>query len=283
MYVMILNILVYAHDSLMVMLYYCKTLGRRYSMKVTVLAAVIWWVVQSASKLPFMYLAEDYNMNVIMVVQCAVMIAYLLIFYGSSLAKKLLAFMLMSSALGVGEFTSILIAGHIFDMGSRPLELGSDFTIAGLLIMRPMATLAYYTAFQIWNVLQHSIWIHGGRQWLCALLPLSQVFLLWYLTEIYTEAGELLPIPVLTGVFLAFAADIYMFVIFDRAQEKESMENELCLKKHLREMEQVRYERLCAFQEETAKLRHDFQNYLLTLRAMPEADSAVNEEREMCL
>ena len=41
MYVMILNILVYAHDSLMVMLYYCKTLGRRYSMKVTVLAAVI--------------------------------------------------------------------------------------------------------------------------------------------------------------------------------------------------------------------------------------------------
>ena len=40
---------------------------------------------------------------------------------------------------------------------------------------------------------------------------------------------------------------------------------------------------LCAFQEETAKLRHDFQNYLLTLRAMPEADSAVNEEREMCL
>ena len=55
MYVMILNILVYAHDSLMVMLYYCKTLGRRYSMKVTVLAAVIWWVVQSASKLPFMY------------------------------------------------------------------------------------------------------------------------------------------------------------------------------------------------------------------------------------
>lgn len=101
-------------------------------------------------------------------------------------------------------------------MGSRPLELGSDFTIAGLLIMRPLATLAYYTAFQIWNVLQHSIWIHGGRQWLCALLPLSQVFLLWYLTEIYTEAGELLPIPVLTGVFLAFAADIYMFVIFDR-------------------------------------------------------------------
>ena len=61
------------------------------------------------------------------------------------------------------------------------------------------------------------------------------------------------------------------------------MENELRLKKHLREMEQVRYERLCAFQEETAKLRHDFQNYLLTLRAMPEADSAVNEEREMCL
>ena len=135
MYVMILNIPVNAHDSLMVMLYYCKTRGRRYSMQVTVLAAVIWWVVQSAIKLPFMYLAEVYNMNVIMVVQCAVMIAYLLIFYGSSLAKKLLAFLLLSSALGVGVGNSILFVGHIVVHGRRPCVRWSGLYLSGALIM----------------------------------------------------------------------------------------------------------------------------------------------------
>ncbi len=268
MYVMVLNILIYAHDALMVMLYYCKTLGRRYSMRTTALAAAVWWVAQSASKLPFMYLAEDYSMTAIMFVQCGIMIVYLIVFYKSSFAKKLLAFMLLAAALGMGEFTSILITGNFLEFGSRPLELGSSFTVMGLLVMRPLATLAYYIAFQIWNLLQRSSWVQGDRQWLCVLLPFSQVFLMWYLTEIYTEVTDLLPVPVLAGVFLAFAADIYMFIIFDRAQERERVEEELRLQKHLYEMEQLRYDRLRGSVEETSRLRHDFQNYLLALRAL---------------
>ena len=278
MYVMILNILVYAHDSLMLMLYYSKTLGHRYSMKVTVLATIGWWIFQSVSKLPFMYLTDDYNLNWIMVVQCALMIIYMHFFYCSSFTKKLLSFMLLAVALGMGEFTSILIAGNIFDIGSRPLEFGSDFTVAGLLIMRPLATLAYYVAFLVWNMLQHTRWVRGSRQWLCMILPLSQVFLLWYLTEIYTEAKRTLPVPVLAGVFLAIFAEIYVLVIFGRAQEREHMEEELRLQRHLYEMEQVRYNKLCMSMEETARLRHDFQNYLLALRATSKMDILVNDK-----
>ena len=59
-----------------------------------------------------------------------------------------------------------------------------------------------------------------------------------------------------------------MFFIFDRAQERENMEERLRLQEHLHEMEKLRYDRLCASMEETARLRHDFQNYLLVLRAM---------------
>ena len=69
MYVMVLNVLAYAHDALMVTLYYSRTLGRRYSVKITALAAAGWWIVQSAGKLPAMYLADEYNMSTIMVVQ----------------------------------------------------------------------------------------------------------------------------------------------------------------------------------------------------------------------
>ena len=272
MYVLILNILVYAHDSLMLMFYYSKTLGRRYSIKITAMATIGWWIFQSVSKLPSMYLADDYNMNWIMVVQCTIMIVYLLIFYCSSFAKKLLAFMLLAVALGIGEFTTVLVVGNIFDIGNRPLEFGSEFTIAGLLIMRPLATLAYYIAFLTWNLLQRSSWVRGSRQWLCLLLPLSQTFLLWYLTEVYTDLEEVLPVPVLAGVFLALAADIYMFVIFDRAQKREYIEKELRLQKHLHEIERIQYDRLRMSLEETARLRHDYQNYLLVLRATSEME-----------
>lgn len=277
MYVMVLNVLAYAHDALMVTLYYSRTLGRRYSMKITALAAAGWWIVQSASKLPAMYLADEYNMSMIMVVQCLSMFAYLFPFYRSTLVKKLSAFMLVAAALGVAEFTSILIAGTVFDIGSRPMQPGSAFTAAGLLIMRPLATLAYYAAFQVWNLLQHSSWIRGGRQWLCVILPLSQIFLLWYLTEAYTEESATLPLPALAGVFLAFAADIYMVVIFDQAQKREQMENELRIRKRLYEVEQLRYDRLRSSQEETARLRHDFQNYLLVLRGLLEKEHSGEE------
>ena len=272
MYVMILNILAYGHDALMGLFYYSRTLGRRYSMKATALAAAGWWAAQSVCKLPAMYLADDYDMTLIMTGQLVLMIVYLFIFYKSSPARKLLSFMLMAASLGMAEFTSVLIAANIFEIGDRPLQLGSEFTVAGLLIMRPLATLAYYIAFQIWNALQRSSWIHGSRQWLCVILPLSQVFLLWYLTEAYTEALETLPAPVLAGVFLAAAADIYMFVVFDQAQQREDMENELRLKKHLFQLEQIRYEKLRSSLEETARLRHDYQNYLLALRGMPAAE-----------
>ena len=280
MYVMVLNVFVYAHDALMLLLYYSKTLGRRYSLKVTVLGAAGWWLVHSAVRLPAIYLSDDYNLTVITILQNVVMLIYLLVFYGSSVVKKLLAYMLLLSVLGIGECATMLLAGNLFDMGSKPLELGSEFTAAGLLIGRPVAILSFYIAFQIWNILQRSIWVRGGRQWLCALLPLSQAFLFWYLNEAYIFKVKMLPAPVLLGVILGFAADIYMFFIFDRAQERENMEERLRLQEHLHEMEKLRYDRLCASMEETARLRHDFQNYLLALRAMPETDGPGKEDRD---
>ena len=87
-----------------------------------------------------------------------------------------------------------------------------------------------------------------------------------------------MPVPVLLGVFLAVAADVYMLIVFDQAQKRAQIEKELRLKRHLQELEQFRYDRLRSVQEETARLRHDFQNYLLTLRAMSEKEIKSGEE-----
>ncbi len=280
MYVMVLNILAYAHDALMLLLYYSKTLGRRYSLRTTALGAAAWWVVQSAVRIPVTYFLEDYHVTAGTIAQCVIMAVYLLLFYGSSVVKKLLAYMLLLAVLGIGECATVLLAGSIFEIGSQPLELGSEYTAAGLLIARPISVFCFYTAFQIWNLFRHSSWVRGGRQWLCVLLPVSQVFLFWYINEVYIFGSEPFSIPVLAGIVLGFAADIYMLLIFDLAYERERVEKELRFQKHLHEIEQIRYDRLRASTEEVSRLRHDFQNYLLALRAISpkqERDQSENE------
>ena len=71
-----------------------------------------------------------------------------------------------------------------------------------------------------------------------------------------------------------------MLLIFDLAYERERVEKELRFQKHLHEIEQIRYDRLRASTEEVSRLRHDFQNYLLALRAISpkqERDQSENE------
>ena len=128
--------------------------------------------------------------------------------------------------------------------------------------------LAFYMAFAIWRLLTGNRWIKGGRLWLCILLPLGQCMFMWYLCTSYLYQGEAIPFAALAGTILGLLADVFMFLIFDRAWERENMEEKLRLQEYLHEREQIRYDRIHASIEETARLRHDFQNYLLALRAM---------------
>ena len=84
MLTVILSILAYGHDSLMLLIYYSRTLGRRYSLKITAAATGVWWVMQCACKLPVMYFADEYSMSVVMMLQCLLMGGYLFLCYGHS-------------------------------------------------------------------------------------------------------------------------------------------------------------------------------------------------------
>lgn len=280
MYVVVLNILVYAHDALMVMLYYSQTLGRRYSLKTTALGAAGWCLLLCAVKLPLLYRTDSFSTNVLMVIQCLLMFVYLHFFYCSSFAKKMLAFLLLVATLGTAEFATVMIAGNIMGTGNKAVEAGSVYTAFGLLLMRPLAILAYYSAFQIWNLLQKSSWIRGNRQWLCAILPLSQTFLLWYLNGMYAMEMKTPPVSVFMGIFLGLGADAYMYFIFERMQKQEEMEDEVRLQKHLLKMEQLRYEKFRESLDETSRLRHDFQNYLLTLRSLSQREGSEKGEKK---
>ena len=72
----------------------------------------------------------------------------------------------------------------------------------------------------------------------------------------------------MNGCILGLIADVYMLLLFVRLSKKNETKKQLEGLKHQQELEQMRYEQLKKSQEETAKIRHDFQNYILTLKRM---------------
>lgn len=72
------------------------------------------------------------------------------------------------------------------------------------------------------------------------------------------------------GLLLSVITEIGVFELLNRSEERYRLETELRETRHYYEMEQIRYEQLKEMQEETARIRHDFQNYLLVLRNMGE-------------
>ena len=84
----------------------------------------------------------------------------------------------------------------------------------------------------------------------------------------YSVQFQSVPLEAVLGTVLAMLGDVYMFVLFYRSNKRDHAEKELNGLKHQQELERVRYEQLKESQEEMAKMRHDFQNYVLTLKQM---------------
>ena len=55
---------------------------------------------------------------------------------------------------------------------------------------------------------------------------------MWYLCTSYLYQGEAIPFAALAGTILGLLADVFMFLIFDRAWERENMEEKLRLQEY---------------------------------------------------
>ena len=75
------------------------------------------------------------------------------------------------------------------------------------------------------------------------------------------------------GLLLSVATEIGVFELLERAEERNRLESELRQMQHYYDMEQIHYEQLRELQEQTARIRHDFQNHLLMLQNMEEHSS----------
>ena len=76
------------------------------------------------------------------------------------------------------------------------------------------------------------------------------------------------PVIVITSLVLSVMSDIVMFYLFYRSNNRKKTEKELRQINYQYELEKIRYEQLNEGREEVAKIRHDFQNYILTIKNM---------------
>ena len=111
-------------------------------------------------------------------------------------------------------------------------------------------------------------WESGLYQWLSLFFPISQFTIGIYTAGKWLANRMLMPTMSIVGLCVGLVADIYMIMIFLRSNSRRIAEKNLEQINQKYELEQMRYEQLKENQEEVSKIRHDFQNYILTVKNM---------------
>lgn len=261
-------ILSYGYSTIIAAVFFSRTLERRYSYKITACGSVLCWVAHCLLKLPFFFCVGVPNMAVFNGIGLLFMFAYQISLYRAAPIKRILSMVLYYGVMFFGEMLSTHVATLIFGE-NRFLQTESAYTVAGTFIICLWATLALYPAVCLWDLLM-SVGKGRGekRLWLCVLLPLSQCLLLEYFVDAYESKFRNIPPWSFGGMALGLLLDFYMFFLFYRENRQYHAERELLMEREIYSRERVYYENLRKNQEETAKIRHDFQNYILTLDHM---------------
>ena len=100
------------------------------------------------------------------------------------------------------------------------------------------------------------------------LFPISQLLMMWSLTD--QEMNYLLKLGYIggTGIIVGFIADIVLLYTFLAQGEKDALARQVQELEHLRQVERLHYQSIEMRREELAKIRHDFNNQLATALAL---------------
>lgn len=257
----------YFYTDLLYVYFYEKILGRRYSRKITFWGLTVIWMFHCCAKLfPQFFLGIEHSgfMNLLVILSDVI---YVISFFNSSITKRILAmlfyFLVQAGMDMTGMKLTSLITGSY-----EPFRIDSDFTLIAVSCSCFLITLGTYMFVWLWKVISERKWSFKKYQCVCLILPFSQYAILQQTGVRYGLESKAVPAMVFMGLILSFLADIYMFWLFERLNKRNVAKEKLMKLTHQYELEQLRYEQLKETQEEAAKMRHDFQNYIITMRHM---------------
>ena len=61
MFTIIFMMLAYGHDGIMLLIYFSRTLGRKYSLRLTAAGTAAWWAVTCGFKILSMFKGDEYQ------------------------------------------------------------------------------------------------------------------------------------------------------------------------------------------------------------------------------
>ncbi|MEA4932533.1 MAG: hypothetical protein VB071_02935, partial [Lawsonibacter sp.] len=110
------------------------------------------------------------------------------------------------------------------------------------------------------------------------IFPISQIAMLFAFDGFYPETPDLNHLLASIGAFLGLIADFVLLYVLMEQGKKDALERELQELETLHRLEAVHYQAIEARREETAKIRHDFNNQMVAayhlLRTGDEKQSA---------
>lgn len=257
----------YLYTDMLLIYVFGNICGFKYSKKITVLGTIALWMSDCILKIFPQYIFGIQITGYLNVLMIITSVIYCFALYNSSMLKKILVLLIYIFAQASMDVLGMNIAG-ILTGEYAFLDVNSNFTVVMICCSAITITLGTVIFVWLWKLLERKNWSISKFQWLCLMLPLSQYIVIQSMAIFYTQHSEAIPTIVGGGLILGLLADIYMMLLFEKSNRNKLVEKELQQLKHQYELEQLRYEQLKAGQEETVKIRHDFQNYIMTLKRM---------------
>lgn len=260
----------YLYSDILLMFFWAKVLGRKYTWKITLAVSLIRYVIGSSIKI-FCFL--NYGLNIVGILSLFAFFTFIIIIvilYKGSIWKQLLSFWVITMVMNLIDSLGMDLTTFLFGEFDFMNLDSYQYTIFYICISYVFITISSLGVLFVWKKVEKMDWSLIGLQYLCILLPISQFILLNYYVNKYLLHAEQLPITIVIGVILAFLADCYMLFLIYRLNIRKHAEIELHQVLHQYEMEQIHYNELKKQQDEMSKIRHDFQNYILTIEKLGE-------------
>jgi len=259
----IIIFLKYILDDSLMLYFFSKVLGRKYSLKVTMMVTYAATVFFASMKLLEVF-DRGIGIFILQVVNWSEMFLYTILLFGGIIGKRIFALMILMFMFIATELMTYPIAAFL--TGDISLLQDTAFSMIVILLQIPLEIAGIRFLVYVWKFVDRMERKTGKMLCLGSFLPASYACIMFHLGYSYTMAEKVLPTFSILGELLGILATVYMFVLFFRANRRERAEYELKALRKQYELERIRYEQLMKNQEEAAKLRHDFQNYVLTAK-----------------
>jgi hypothetical protein len=200
------------------------------------------------------------------------LLLYILVPFKDRLWKKIFLFILFSAITYISEILCKFLAGNTdtsFDPSfNSPEMVWMVATNTTVLIILSALLLIIWNRFIKQKTTPRRIIVFF-------IFPLSQLITLYAFNDIIPAEGSSGGILGSIGILAGFLADFILLYILVEQGQKEALAKQLQELETLHRVEQIHYQAIEARREEMAKLRHDFNNQLVTAYHLAEQGEIV--------